>query len=374
MRFTINREEFLKGLTTASRAINAKNPIAALTNIKLDLNDNGLFVTGSNRDLTIRILVPYFYNEKEIIRNYQHGSVLLNLKVIDFCREVKTEEIILEVNDETIVTISSSNGNNEMTLQCIKVEEYYDVDLEPDNTQITLTTKEFHEMVNQTAFAASLKEQRLILTALNLEASNGLLTCTATDSARMARKEIKVPDDINFVANIPAKMMVEVDHLLENQEYITISIGDKKALFSFDRIVVATTLVAGEYPNTKNIVPRATNYSLQVNAQEILSAIRLANLVTERENVVDLNMSAEGVQISAKSSQTGSGVNKIEVFKFEGSNLRISFNSEYVSSAIKALGSEDVEFSFIGEMKPFVIKNPNDNSIIQIVTPVRTYY
>ena len=97
MRFTINREEFLKGLTTASRAINAKNPIAALTNIKLDLNDNGLFVTGSNRDLTIRILVPYFYNEKEIIRNYQHGSVLLNLKVIDFCREVKTEEIILEV-------------------------------------------------------------------------------------------------------------------------------------------------------------------------------------------------------------------------------------------------------------------------------------
>ena len=85
-------------------------------------------------------------------------------------------------------------------------------------------------------------------------------------------------------------------------------------------------------------------------------------------------MDAEGVQISAKSSQTGSGVNKIEIFKFEGASLRISFNSEYVGSAIKALGSEDVEFSFIGEMKPFVIKNPNDNSIIQIVTPVRTYY
>ncbi|MCR4879511.1 MAG: hypothetical protein K5906_00955, partial [Bacilli bacterium] len=82
MRFTINREEFLKGLTTASRAINAKNPIAALTNVKLDLNENGLFITGSNRDLTIRILVPYFLNEKEIIRNYQQGSVLLNLKVI----------------------------------------------------------------------------------------------------------------------------------------------------------------------------------------------------------------------------------------------------------------------------------------------------
>lgn len=374
MRFTINREEFLKGLTTSARAINSKNPIAALTNLKIELDENGLFITGSNRDLTIRTLVPYFSGDKEIIRNYQHGSLLVNLKIVEFCREVKTEEVILEVSDETIATISSSNGNNEMTLQCIKVEEYYDVDLEPDNLEVTLTKQEFSNIVNQTAFAASLKEQRLILTALNLEADNGILTTTATDSARMARKETEIPAEVGFIANIPAKMMVEIDHLLEGQEYITISVGNKKALFSFDRIVVATTLVAGEYPNTKNIVPKSTNYSLIVKANEFLSAIRLANLVTERENVVDLTMSPEGVQISAKSSQTGSGVNKIESFRYEGSPLKISFNSEFVSQAIKALGCEDVKFDFIGEMKPFVIKNPNDNSIIQIVTPVRAYY
>jgi len=374
MRFTINREEFLKGLTTSSRAINSKNPIAALTNLKIELNENGLFITGSNRDLTIRTLIPYFLDDKEIIRNYQIGSVLVNLKIVDFCREVKTEEVVLEVNDETIATIASSNGNNEMTLQCIKVDEYYDVDLEPDSLEITLTKNEFSNIVNQTAFAASLKEQRLILTALNLEANEGKLTVTATDSARMARKETLVPDNISFVANIPAKMMVEVDHLLEGQEYITISIGDKKALFSFDKIVVATTLVAGDYPNTKNIVPKVTNHHLMVKASEVLSAIRLANLVTERENVVDFSMSPENVQISAKSSQTGSGVNKIGAFQYEGSPLRISFNSEFVSQAIKALGSEDILFEFIGEMKPFVIKNPNDDSIIQIVTPVRAYY
>ena len=374
MRFTINREEFLKGLTTAVRAINSKNPIAALTNLKIELNENGLFITGSNRDLTIRTLVPYFLNEKEIIRNYQYGSVLVNLKIVDFCREVKTDEVILEVNDETIATISSSNGNNEMTLQCIKVEEYYDVDLDPDSLEITLTKQEFSNIVNQTAFAASLKEQRLILTALNLEAGDGVLTTTATDSARMARKETQISSNTSFIANIPAKMMVEIDHLLEGQEYITISIGEKKALFSFERIVVATTLVAGEYPNTRNIVPKICNYKLLVKSQEILSAIRLANLVTERENVVDLTMSPESVQISAKSSQTGSGVNKIESFQYEGSALRISFNSEFVSSAIKALGSEEIAFEFVGEMKPFVLKNPNDDSVIQIVTPVRTYY
>ena len=374
MRFTINREEFLKGLNTSSRAINSKNPISALTNLKIELNENGLFITGSNRDLTIRTLVPYFSNDKEIIRNYQHGSLLVNLRIIDFCREVKTEEINVDVSDETIATISSSNGNNEMTLQCMKVEEYYDVDLEPDSLEITLTRNEFSNIVNQTAFAASVKEQRITLTALNLEAANGVLTTIALDSSRMARKETQIPEDVNFVANIPAKMMVEIDHLCEGQEYITMSIGEKKALFSFDRIVVATTLLAGTYPDTKRVIPPSTNYQIVVNASELLSAIRLANLVTERENIVDFEMGPEGVQISAKSSQTGYGVNKIENYRYDGAQFKISFNSEYVSQAVKALGSEDILFEFVKEVKPFLIKNPNDNSVVEVVTPVNPNY
>ena len=374
MRFTINREEFLKGLTTSGRAINPKNAIAALTNLKIDLNENGLFITGSNRDLTIRTLVPYFSDDKEIIRNYQHGSLLVNLKIIDFCREVKTDEVIVEVNDSTIATITSGNGNNEMTLQCMKVEEYYDVDLEPDNIEVTLPKQEFSNIVNQTAFAASIKESRMVLTALNLRANEGLLITTATDSARMARKETIIPDSTSFTANIPARMMVEVDRLLEGQEYITISIGSNKALFSFDRIVVATTLIAGEYPNTDRAVPKAINYSLTVKTNEFLSAIRLANLVTERENIVDLLASPETVQISAKSAQTGSGVNKIENFRYEGEQLKISFNSESITQAIKALNCEDVTFEFIGEGKPFIIRNPADDSIIQVSTPVNPYY
>ena len=51
----------------------------------------------------------------------------------------------------------------------------------------------------------------------------------------------------------------------------------------------------------------------------------------------------------------------------------VSFNSEYVVAAIKALNCEDVTFSFVAEMRPIVIKNAADDSVVQIVTPVRTY-
>ena len=373
MRFTIKREEFLKGLLIAGRAVGSKAVVPVLANLKLELNENGLFITGSNYDLTIKTQVPYRFNGVEIIRNFKEGATLINSKlIIEIARKMESEEITLDVIDSTIATVS--DNRSEYKLNCVRPEEYPDLDLEPTGTQLTLAKSTFDALVSQTAFAASTKEQRPVLTAMNLEANNGLLTATATDSARMARKEVIIDPQIHFVANVPAKMMVEVDHLLEGLDSVDVSFSDKKALFLLGRTVVASRLIAGEYPNTKNIVPRVTNYHLEVNANDFIKAIDRANILSvERENVVDLTMSEDGVEISAKSQQVGSAIEKIDVFKFVGQELRVSFNSEFVVAAVKALGCEDVKFEFVGEMKPFVIRNISDDSVIQIVTPVRTY-
>ena len=373
MRFTIKREEFLKGLNTAARAVSSKVAMPILENLKIELNDKGLFITGSNLDITIKTQVPYKLGEQEIIRNYKEGSTLIKAKLItDIVRKVDSEEITLDVIDSTIATIS--NNRSEFRLNCIKADEYLDLDLEATGTQLDMSTADFNTLVNQTAFAASLKEQRPILTALNLEAKDGLLTATATDSARMARKTLSIPDDVEFLANVPAKMMVEVAHLLEGKDELNIAFSDKKALFTIGTTIVATRLIAGDYPNTKNIVPRITNYTLEVNANDLMKAIERANILSiDRENVVDLTMSEDEIQISAKSSQVGSAVEKIDIFKYAGQNLKVSFNSEFVIAAIKALGSADVTFAFVGEMKPFIVENASDDSVVQIVTPLRTY-
>ena len=374
MRFVINRNEFLKALSIAGRAVNSKSSaVPVLANLLLELNDKGLFITGSNYELTIKTSVPYSRDDVELIRNAQEGATLVNAKIItDMARKIDSDEISFEVIDSTIAVINA--GKIKYNLNCIKANEYPDIDLEPTGIQINLTKVEFSSLVSQTAFAASLKEQRPILTAINLEAADGILTATTTDSARLARKQIPISTDLRFVANVPAKMMVEVDHLMEGADKVKIALSDKKALFEFDNTVVSTRLIAGDYPNTKNILPRVTNYTLEVNANDFMKAIDRVNILSiDRENVVDLFLSEDTVEISAKSTQVGSASEKIDVFKFSGNNLQISFNSEFVLSAIKALDSEDVTFLFVGEMKPFVLKNPEDESIVQIVTPVRTY-
>lgn len=373
MRFTIKREEFLKGLNIASRAITNKTAVPVLANLKIELNEKGLFITGSNYDLTIRTFIPYKYDEEVVIRNYKEGATLVNSKIItEIVRRLDCEEITLDVIDSTISTLTG--GHSDFQLNCVRPEEYPDLDLDLEGEKLTLAREQFNTIVSQTAFACSTKEQRPILTALHLEASQRKLVVGATDSARLARKEIIIDSDVEFCANVPAKMMVEINRLLEGEKEIDISFSDRKALFTFGKTVIATRLIAGDYPNIDNAIPKITYFTLEVNANDLIKAIERANILSiDRENIVDLSMDENTVEISSKSSQVGSANEKIELFKYVGSPLKVSFVSAYVLDAIRALGSEDVTFLFVAERRPFVIKNPADESILQIVTLVRTY-
>ena len=229
MRFTIVRDELVKSVNVAFRAISNKVSYPVLENLKLDLTDDGLSIIGSNFEISIKTLIPYTDGDREIIRNYKKGSALVKGKLFaDIIRSMDDEEITFDVIDNNA---SITDNHSEYRLNCIRPEEYPDLDLEAIGTELVLPREVFHSICDQTAFAASTKEQRPVLTALNLEAASGVLTATATDSARMARKTIAIPQEINFVANVPAKMMVEVDHLMENLPDVSISFSDKKALF-----------------------------------------------------------------------------------------------------------------------------------------------
>lgn len=188
MKLTINRDYFLKGLTIVAKAISPKSPLPVLTNIKLELNDKGLVLIGSNNDLAIENIIPFNVGDIEIIRDYEKGAILLANKFItEIIRRIEGEEVSLEVIDDTIVQIN--DGKSEFTLNSIDAKEYPEIDLEVEGIELNFNKDKFIEMVDQTAFAASTKDTRPTLKAVNFECIDNLLTMTATDSARLAKKE-----------------------------------------------------------------------------------------------------------------------------------------------------------------------------------------
>ena len=68
MRFTIDREQFLKSLNAVGHAIAPKIAIAMLANYRIALTEKGLEILGSNNEISIRSIVPYMIGGREIIR------------------------------------------------------------------------------------------------------------------------------------------------------------------------------------------------------------------------------------------------------------------------------------------------------------------
>lgn len=373
MRLSIDKEQFLKALNIASKAIASKSADPLLANLKLDLNDRGLEITGTNKEITIQCLVPYRIGDKEIIRSAGLGAALINAKLLtEVVRRMDGTELAVEVIDDSIAKID--NGRSSYKLNCIKAEAFTDIDLEPNGVILTLDCAEFSALVEQSAFAASNKEQRPILTALNLEATDGVLTATATDSARLARKTLNIDSDARFRCNVPARTLTDVTHLFEGAKRVTLAVSDSSILFLFENTIVCSRLISGDYPVTRAIIPQTFNYYLEVNAQELLSAMSRASLLSaERDYVVKLSMTEEEVQVSARSEQSGSALESIQTFSYTGERLEVSFNSVFVIDAIKALKSEDVRICFQAEMKPFVVLSPKDDTVIELITPMRTY-
>jgi NAD+ kinase len=64
---------------------------------------------------------------------------------------------------------------------------------------------------------------------------------------------------------------------------------------------------------------------------------------------------------------------KIKISKSVENDIRISFSSKYMMEALKSFQTDEIELHFVGEIKPILIKSEDDESLTQLVLPIRTY-
>ncbi len=373
MKITIDRLRLLKVLNIVSIAIGQKSPTPAYLNFKFQMNDDELSITGSNNELTIVSIIPVKEEDKYIITSFVKGSTLISSKyLLEIIRKLDSDYVTIEIIDSVVCKISDEKSD--FKLNSMRVEDYPDLDLEIEGSTVSFNASVFKKIVSQTAFAASTKEVRPVLTAINVKADDKTMEFVATDSFRISKKIHETSESHNFEANIPVKTMTEIAKLVEDGE-VEMTVSDRKVVFSYRGTKVYSRLINGDFPKKSRMIPDSYSYVLQINSDRFISAIsRVSLLAIERENIVKLALTENEIEISSKSDQIGSANEKITDFRYAGNRFEISFNVNYVTDAIKACQSEDVILSFAGEMAAFKVTSPTDDDIVQIVTPVRSYY
>ena len=63
----------------------------------------------------------------------------------------------------------------------------------------------------------------------------------------------------------------------------------------------------------------------------------------------------------------------MNISKDNDEDIKISFSARYMMEALKSFVGDEVELSFVGEVNPIVLKATTDESLTQLVLPIRTY-
>lgn len=377
MKFKINKNEFLKGLLQVGKIIPIKHTNPIFVNIKLELTTDSLILTGSNGDLSITTSIPFFRNNQEIIRDVQLGSILANSDILcNIVKRLDGEEIAFDVLDDNEARIEVDDKAS-FNLHCIDANEYADLDFSFKGVKIILDASEIANVVSQVSFAASIKNVKPVLTGVNIEGSGSKINFVATDSARLAKKEVEAEISEVFNTTVPVRTFQEIARSITDEDKITLYINDRRILVELKDTIISSVLLPGTYPNVKNIIPKNFLYTLEVDANDLIKTIETANVFSastgEKGATIRCYMSQENIVFRCSSDQNGNSSVMLNLFKYTGERLEISFKCEYVLSAVKALKTSEVLLCFQGEMKPFVIIGKNDPSVIQLLTPVKTH-
>ncbi len=227
--------------------------------------------------------------------------------------------------------------------------------------------------MQQVVFAASNDETRPVLTGVLLQTRSGKLFMAATDSYRLAEKELGTnKDDVNLL--IPASAMQDLLRVLgDDDDNLQVTHDEQQVLFKVGDVELVTRLVDGKYPDYRKLIPEKFTTKAVLKRTDLVNVTKVSSLFA-RESAgsvtIEVDEAAKQLSIRSVASQLGENTATADA-KITGSGS-ITLNSRYMLDALNALSSDEVAFGFNGKLEPTLISDPANDDYKHIIMPLKS--
>ena len=362
MKFRCERDVLLDALATAGRAVTGRGgALPVLAGVRLDIADGRLRIVGSDLDLTIRTEVDVATGES--------GSTVLPSRLInDIIRSLDTGAVDIEIDSEEARV---SAGRSQFTVRTLPVDDFPNLG-EPSGEEVTVSADELSAGLRQVVLAASVDDARPILTGVLMTAEEGGLRLVATDSYRLAMRDLPGTSILSRdqTVLVPSRALEVVGRLLGDVDDLTICLGEREAVFTVGDVQVVTSLIVGEYPNYRALIPDDHPNSLVVERDDMLDALRRVRLLATDNTPVRLEMSGDGLELIAITQDIGQAHETVDA-TYDGEDLTVAFNPAYLIAGLEVCPDEELRLETCDALKPAVIRGVEDSDFLYLLMPVR---
>lgn len=363
MKFRCERDVLVEALGTAGRAAAGRGTsLPVLSGVRVELAGDRLRLTGTDLELTITVEVA--------VSGGGDGVVVLPGRLAsDVVRALPSGGVDVDVTDEEA---RISAGRSEFSLRVLPAEEF-PRQVEAAGEPVTLASEELSAALSQVVRAASSDDARPILTGVLLAAHAGGLRLVATDSYRLAVRDLpgtSVLAEGQHVL-IPSRALQELARVLGSDETLSVRLGEREASFEVGGTRLTTVLIEGEFPPYERLIPQAQPNRLTVGRDALLEAVRRVKLLAREATPVRLSMSSDGLELVAVTQDVGQAHESLDA-KFEGGEpLTVAFNPEYLLQGVEVVPGDEVTIETVDQLKPALLRAPAHPEFLYLLMPVR---
>ena len=373
MKITVDQEDFSHGLRIAGRAVAARSPLPITSNLLLATVDGRLKIAATNLDIAITTWINVSVAEE--------GAVTLPAKLLtEFVETLPGEPVDLTVKHGSH-SAHLSSGRFEATIRGMSADDFPVIPSPGEQVAASVQPDLLKEMIEQVAFAAAMDDTRPILTGVLATFSDHQLTLAAADSFRLAVRSGELSSEAtgDFSVIVPARTLIELAKILpDGEEPVSIMVTPNRSqvVFQATDLHVVSSLIEGNFPNYKQIIPSKFATKVVVSTGELLKATKIASFFSrDNSNVITLDIQPGGeagvgnIIVSGAAAELGEDRGEIDAV-VNGGAARIAFNSRYVSDVLSAVQSAQVGLEISGPNSAAVFRPIDSVDYTHVVMPM----
>ena len=365
MKFRCERQALADALGTAVRASGGRTASSpALAGVRLEVKGDTLTIACTDSDQIINCSVP--------VQGITNGISVPRAKLLnEIVRSLSDGAVELEVVGEDIVVRGGRSSFNVPTYMAQDFQM-----LPPAAAPDTkVNAKEFAEALRQVGPARRMGSDDNKFTKFNgIQISHDAdgIWVSATDGYRMALRSLPHSDIIGVGEHliVPGDALSELTGMLSNVSELIVRWADPTITFIAGSATLTTRTITGQLPDAAMFRTMSYDNVLTINRDKFLEALRRARIVLPARRGLRLHCGPGGVRIEAADRDLGRIDEDLEG-NYVGDEIMVSFNIDYLISAVEVVDTEDVRILAGDPRKQVIVRAADSDDYSCYIMPIK---
>ena len=365
MRFSLQREAFLKPLAQVVNVVERRQTLPVLANLLVVVNAGQLSLTGT--DLEVEMVA------RCAVDDAGDGEATIPAR--------KLFDIVRALPDGSKVTVSQAGdkitvqaGRSRFTLASLPANDFPSIDAVEATERVSVPEAALKELIERTAFAMAQQDVRYYLNGLLFDLAEKRLRCVATDGHRLALCEAALDETVQAKRQIivPRKGVQELQRLLEGGDRaLTLEMDRNHIRVKRDDVTFTSKLIDGRFPDYEAVIPIGADREVRIDREILRAALqRAAILSNEKYRGVRIEVSPGQLKINAHNPEQEEAQEEVEAeTKVDG--LAVGFNVNYLLDALSALRDETVVLALRDANSSALVREATNERSRHVVMPLR---